>query len=202
MHPNPIFRRKPADKNLAFARNRGFGVVTITGEGGPLASHIPFIIEGTTIAAHMVRSNPIWKKLDEPHEALLVVSGADGYISPDWYGVDDQVPTWNYVAVHIRGVLRRLPDEALLPHLQALSAQFEARLPKSPWTIDKMNDEALAKLMRMIVPVEMSVESVDGTWKLSQNKSDEVRMAAADGLAGSDVGVELAELAALMRNPG
>ncbi len=202
MHPNPIFRRKPDDKNLAFAQSRGFGIVTVVNDSKPLASHIPFIINGTTIAAHMVRSNPILKLLDEPHEALLMVSGPDAYISPDWYGVDDQVPTWNYVAVHIRGVLRRLPDEALLPHLQALSAQFEARLAKSPWTIDKMNDEALAKLMRMIVPVEMSVESVEGTWKLSQNKSDAVRLAAADGLASSDVGVELAELAALMRNSG
>ena len=199
MHPNPTFRRESDDKNLEFACNRGFGIVTITGEGGPLASHIPFIIEGTTIAAHMVRYNPVLKLLDEPREALLVVSGSDGYISPDWYGVDDQVPTWNYVAVHVRGALRRLPDDALLPHLQALSAQFESRLAKIPWTIDKMSDQMLAKMMRMIAPVEMLIESIDGTWKLSQNKDDEVRKAAADGLANSDIGLETAHLAALMR---
>lgn len=205
MHPNPVYRGVDAERNLAFARRRGFGALTIAGPDGPLLSHIPFVVapDGGSLAAHVVRSNPIWRALREgPAKALLAVTGPDGYISPDWYGIPDQVPTWNYVAVHIRGELRLAPEEGLRAHLDALSAEFEARLaPKTPWKTDKMDAEALARMMRMIAPVEMSVESVDGTWKFSQNKTEAARLGAADGVAESRIGAEIAALADLMRAP-
>lgn len=205
MHPNPAYRGAEATQNLAFARDRGFGVLTIAGPDGPLASHIPFVIapDGASVAAHIVRSNPIWRALrDGPQTALVAVSGADGYVSPDWYGMEDQVPTWNYVAVHLRGRLRLLPDEALRPHLDALSEEFERRLaPKPVWKTDKVGDDALARLMRMIAPVEMSVETIDGTWKLGQNKPDAARFGAAAEIEGGGIGAELAMLARLMKEP-
>ena len=137
-------------------------------------------------------------------EAVLAVSGPDSYVSPDWYGTDtaDQVPTWNYVAVHIRGTLRRRPDETLRAHLDALSARFENELrPKAPWTPAKVSPDQLATLMRSIMPVELSVESVDGTWKLNQNKDDSVRLRAAGHVESDGYGQETADLACLMRNP-
>lgn len=205
MHPNPAYRGVEAERNVAFARRRGFGVLTINGEDGPLASHVPFVMgeDGGTVGAHVVRSNPIWRVLrDGPVKALLAVSGPDGYISPDWYGVAEQVPTWNYVAVHMRGEARLLPDDALRPHLDALSAQFELRLaPKPVWAMSKMDPEIAARMMRMIAPIEVSVAEVHGTWKLNQNKDEAARLGAAEAIAGSDIGVELVELAALMRDP-
>lgn len=206
MHPNPGFHTASTDQNLSFARDRGFGVLTIGGSGGPdgpLASHIPFVLsgDGSGFGAHLVRSNPVARFLEDKEcPALLIISGSDGYISPDWYDLGDQVPTWNYVAVHLRGVLRRLPDDRLRPHLAALSAQFERRLaPKPVWTMDKVAPEALARLERMIVPVAFTIESVDGTWKLSQNKPAAARIGAADALAQSDLGMMAAELTDLMR---
>lgn len=193
MHPNPAFRSSAREANLAFAAGRGFGALSVNGPDGPLAAHVPFLIEGDRVAAHLARSNPVLRALPAP--ALLAVTGADGYVSPDWYGMPDQVPTWNYVAVHLRGPLRALPAEALRPHLIALSAGFEARLPKAPWTHEKMDPEALARLERMIVPVEMEIASVEGTSKLSQNKPDAARMAAAEALAATGAGA----LADLMR---
>ena len=140
MHPNPVYRGASTRQNLSFARERGFGVLTVGGPDGPLASHIPFVLspDGATFGAHVVRSNPIAGLLErEECPALMIVSGPDAYISPDWYGLDDQVPTWNYVAVHLRGTLRRLPDDRLRPHLAALSLQFEQRLaPKPVWSPD------------------------------------------------------------------
>lgn len=205
MHPNPAYRGADAARNLAFARERGFGLLTIAGAEGPLASHIPFVVDeaGATLSAHIVRSNPIWRRLREgPAQALLAVSGPDAYISPDWYGDPGQVPTWNYVAVHIRGELRAMEEGALRAQLDALSAEFERRLaPKPAWTADKMEPEALARMMRAIAPVEMRIESVDGTWKLSQNKPDAMRLGAAEKLADSDVGAEVAALAATMKAP-
>ena len=75
------------------------------------------------------------------------------------------------MAVHIRGTLRRRADETLRAHLDSLSARFENELrPKPPWMPSKVSPDQLGKLMRSIMPVELSVESVDGTWKLNQNK--------------------------------
>lgn len=203
MHPNPAFRGASDARNLDFARDRAFGVLTIAGPGGPLASHIPFILDeaGERLAAHIVRSNPIWRALRAgPAKALIAISGPDGYISPDWYGDPAFVPTWNYVAVHLRGELSLAPPASLRAHLEALTANFETRLaPKKPWTPEKMAPDALERMMRTIAPVEMRIDAVDGTWKLAQNKGDAARLAAADGLEGSAIGAEPGLLAALMR---
>lgn len=205
MHPNPVYRGPDAARNMAFARKRGFGMLTLSGADGLLVSHIPFVLNeaGDRLAAHIVRSNPIWRLLrDGDAEAVVAVTGADGYVSPDWYGIDDQVPTWNYVAVHLRGRVSLAPPETLETHLGELSGAFEARIEdKKPWTLDKMNEEPLARMMRMIAPIQMKIETVDGTWKLNQNKPEEVRLAAADAMETSDMGMETASLAHLMRNP-
>ncbi len=199
MHPNPIFRTSTDAANLAFAAQRGFGVLTINGPDGPLAAHVPFVLTEGRVDLHLARSNAIARALAEPAGALLAVQGPNGYVSPDWYALGhDQVPTWNYVAVHLRGTLELRPAEELRAHLDALSAQFEERLPKVPWRTAKMPDEALAKMMRAIVPCRLTLVSVDGTWKLNQNKPDEARLRAADAMPGS-VGQQLEELARLMR---
>mgnify|MGYP001027204831 CR=1 FL=1 len=200
MHPNPIFRQTTDDKNLAFARARGFGTLSVNGGNGPLLAHVPFVLsdDGKTATLHMMRSNPISRALSQDLPAVIAVSGPDGYISPDWYGIEDQVPTWNYVAVHLRGSLSLLPQEGLRGVLDQLSAAFEARLaPKPAWLADKMTDEALARMMRMIQPAQLEIGEVAGTWKLGQNKPEAARLGAA-GKVPDGVGQELADLAALM----
>ncbi|MEM0988642.1 MAG: FMN-binding negative transcriptional regulator [Pseudomonadota bacterium] len=201
MHPNPIFRPDDRDQALAMADNRGFGVLTLAGPDGVLASHVPFVREGDDLQAHLVRSNRMTRVLRKgPVTALMIVSGPDAYISPDWYQMDDQVPTWNYVAVHIRGTLRLLEDTELLAHLEAIAEHNETQLlPKKPWTYGKMTDGLMERMMRGIVPVAMSVEDVDATWKLNQNKSADARAAAADMVATSPIGQGQQEMARLMR---
>jgi transcriptional regulator len=127
------------------------------------------------------------------------VSGAEAYVSPDWYGMPDQVPTWNYLAVHLRGRVERLPEAALRGVLDRLSAEFERRLlPKTPWTLDKMDPEATARLMRMIVPFVLHVEDVQSTWKLGQNKPPAVQEAAGRAMQAADMAPGAAELGAAM----
>jgi transcriptional regulator len=206
MHPNPAFRKADSARNLAFARDRGFGLMTLADPAGgpPLAAHVPFALseDGTEAELHLVRSNPVARALrDGPLPALLVITGPDGYVSPDWYDDPGQVPTWNYVAVHFRGALRLAPQEDLRAHLARVSARFEAALaPKPPWTLDKMTEDALARLERGIVPARMAVEDVDGTWKLNQNKPAAARLGAAENVIAS-LGSDLPALAALMRDP-
>ena len=207
MHPNPAFRGQDRADSLDFARERGFGVLTAAGPDGPLASHVPFVLseDGARVGFHLVRSNPLAPVLKEGAPALLAVGGPDAYISPDWYDIGhDQVPTWNYVAVHLRGTARMLPPEALRDHLRAASAEFESRLaPKKPWTIDKMEPEQLARMERMILPAELEIAEIDGTWKLNQNKPAEARLRAAQALAHSPVvSPDGGLLAALMRDVG
>jgi transcriptional regulator len=205
MHPNPAYRQQAEAKALEFARARGFGALTAAGPEGVLAAHVPFVLEDGRLAAHLVRSNPLIRLLKGGSAAaLMIVSGPDGYISPDWYGELDRVPTWNYLAVHLRGRLQLVDEAGLLTHLDRLSEEFETRLlPKSPWRTDKLTPPALARLLRQIVPVEMAVEAIDSTTKLSQKGLDSARLGAAAGLADSGTpGMETGELAVLMREAG
>ena len=204
MHPNPAFRTGGTARDIAFVRARGFGTLAVNADAGPLLSHVPVLLSPDAGRAemHLVRSNPI-ARLAMPVPAVIAVTGPDGYVSPDWYGVDGQVPTWNYVAVHLRGRLVALPPGNMSAHLDRLSDHFEARIAgKAPWRADKMDAEVLDRMMRQIIPVTLEVDGIEGTWKLSQNKPDAVRLRAADHVAGG-TGAELAELARLMRDlPG
>lgn len=202
MHPNPIFHTEADASNIAFARQRAFGILAVNGLDGPIMAHVPFLIaeDSTQLDFHLVRSNPIARALKTPLSAKFAVSGADGYISPDWYGVPDQVPTWNYVAVHLSGIIERRPQDEILDLLDRQSAHFEDQLlPKPPWKTEKMTPDVLDSMMRQIVPCRMMIDAVDGTWKLSQNKPDEVRLRAADHVGAYGIGSETAILAALMR---
>ena len=203
MHPNSAFRKTPDAKNIAFARERGFGTLALNHADGPLISHIPFALteEGTSADLHLVRSNPILRLLDTPQPAVIAVTGPDAYISPDWYETDDQVPTWNYIAIHLRGTLERLPDEHMHAMLDHQSAHFEDKLDKTPWTTAKMTSEVLQKMMRQIVPCRLTVTKINGTWKLNQNKPDDVRLRAADKVETSTAGLDTQTLAHHMRHP-
>jgi len=202
MHPNPTFRTDEAALTLDFARSRGIGTLAVD---GPLLAHIPFLLSeaGDLAEFHLVRSNPIARALTAgPMPARIAVTGPHGYISPDWYGAEDQVPTWNYVAVHLVGEVTLCPAEGLPDLLARQSAHFERMLaPKPEWTLDKMSPDALAKMLRMIVPCRMTVSAAEGTWKLGQNKPDAVRERAAAELGKSPIGDDTAALAGLMKQP-
>jgi transcriptional regulator len=204
MHPNPAFRTAETLQNIGFARDRAFGTLCLNAENGPLLAHIPFLLNatGTSIDLHLVRSNPIARALSEPQKAVIAVTGPDGYISPDWYGVPDQVPTWNYVAVHLRGTLELLPQDEMRDMLDRQSTYFEDQLlPKTPWKTAKMTPDIRDRMMRQIVPCRMVITAVEGTWKLSQNKPDAVRERAAAQVQTGHIGTDTAVLAALMLAP-
>lgn len=206
MHPNPVYRGEARATNIRFAQEQGFGMLAVTVEGAPLLSHIPFLLDdaGALAEFHLVRSNPIARALDRPLPARLAIQGAHSYVSPDWYGMEDQVPTWNYVAVHLVGEVELAPPDSLRDLLDRQSAFYEERLrPKAPWRTDKMTPEVLDRMMRQIVPCRMRVGQIDGTWKLSQNKPDAARLAAGAEMDAHGMGAEVRILAALMQDaPG
>jgi transcriptional regulator len=200
MHPNLAFRRVDAAQSLALVRARSFGILVAPGAERPLASHIPFMLsdDGSVVEFHLVRNSAMARAIADGAPVRLIVDGPEGYISPDWYGVAEQVPTWNYVAVHLVGEARLSDEDGFRDLLDRLSAHFEARLlPKKPWTSDKMTDGVMERMMRGIVPCVMRVSDLQSTWKLGQNKTEDARVGAAQGLEVQGN----AALGNLMRNP-
>jgi transcriptional regulator len=177
MYTPPPFKTDRAAA-LAFAAARGFGTVCAWGGGRPVASSLPFCLEyssdGTPSAMfHVARGNALVALADGKSNWLMAVNGADTYISPDWYASPDQVPTWLYQAVHFTGTVRVIADSELGPHLDALSAKFESWLaPKPPWLSTKMTAGRLDAMKKAIVGLAMSVDEIEGSFKLNQHKSD------------------------------
>jgi transcriptional regulator len=203
MHTPSMFKPERA-ASLAFAEARGFGTVCAWDGVTPIASPLPFYLvyadDGTPHAAfHVARSNPLATLADGIAPWLLAVNAADAYVSADWYASPDQVPTWLYQAVHLTGTVRRLPDHELGPHLDALSAKFEGGLaPKLPWTSSKMTAGRLEAMKKAIVGLVMSVDEVEGSFKLNQHKSETDTAAAAEALA-SQTDMNAQQIARLMR---
>ncbi len=183
MHPNSAFRWEDRDALRAFAKEVGFGMVFAATPDGPRVAHVPFVfLDDDRIGFHLARGNGLTRHL-EKSEALFVVNGPDGYISPDWYGIDDQVPTWNYLALELQGRVRKMLAEELVAQADALSAEQESRLsPKPQWTREKMSDGLFDKMLAAIVGFEMTVTAWRSTAKLGQNKPVEVRNLAADAI--------------------
>lgn len=201
MHSNPAFRATTRDSNIDFARSRGFGMLAVSHEERVLVSHIPFVLNdaGTSVEGHLAKNNPIVAMLNRSRPATLVISGSDSYVSPDWYGSPGNVPTWNYIAVHLRGVLTLGDSEALPQHLNRLSHHFETQIPgKAPWTPAQLEPSALQRMARAIVAITLDVEVVEGTWKLSQNKDPDARNHAAAEISRNSLGQETGVLAQSM----
>lgn len=119
----------------------GFAHIAIAATGGsPMLVHAPVTRHGDALRFHVARHNRAAAYLDGA-TALLCVSPLDGYVSPNWYVVPgDQVPTWNYVTIEVKGPLRRLDEAELIEQLDELARVHESRVnPSAPWTRDKMN---------------------------------------------------------------
>lgn len=183
MYVHPAFKTKDAEA-WAFVERRGFGTLIAVREGRPVAAHVPFVSEraqdgrGGRIELHVARANPIHEMIAANPDVLLTVTGPDAYVSPDWYVSAEQVPTWNYVAVHLTGRARVLDDAGKERHVERLSEAFEARLlPKRPWTMSKVAEARKAAMLQAIVAVDVAVTGIEATRKLSQNKPEADRAA-------------------------
>ena len=176
MYVPPPFRTDETAA-LAFVAERGFGTLVATGDELPVAVHVPFVLDTdgsgrVRVACHVARANEIHAVIGRRPRVLMIVQGPDAYVSPDWYESAEQVPTWNYISVHLGGHARVMPPDAALAHVEALSDQFEARLrPKPPWKMSKVSAKRRDAMLSAIVPLEISVETVTAQWKLGQHKS-------------------------------
>lgn len=181
MHPNRAFHWTDEQEMLAFVAQVSFATICVD---GPAVVHAPLAVAGPDrLLFHVSRSNAAADNLDRAR-AVASVLGPDFYVSPDWYGTPDQVPTWNYLSVEAEGPLRRLDEAELAALLDQLSADHEERLaPKKAWTRDKMSPGRFEAMLKAIVGFEMRIEALRGTRKLGQNKKPEERARVAHALA-------------------
>jgi transcriptional regulator len=192
---------------LAFAAERGFGVIVAADDRGPRASHVPFVIDrrdgGAVVQMHFTARNPLVELADGKRRFLLIVSGDDAYISNDWYASRDNVSTWLYEAVHLSGVARLRETGENRGHGDALLAAAEARLDKQPWDLAGMEAAKRETMLSAIRVIDLVVDEIEGQAKLNQHKSDADHVAVANQLAraGETASRRLAEKMRALR-PG
>ncbi|PZN96069.1 MAG: negative transcriptional regulator [Alphaproteobacteria bacterium] len=172
MHPNPAFRFRPEDPALAFVAAHGFGHLFGMTPDGPRVAHAPLLVTlAGTLRFHLANTNALTPHLDgEP--LLASIGGPGNYVSPNWYADPAaNVPTWNYRAVEIEGVVRKLGWDDLGDLLDLSAATFEPRVGED-WTMDKMTPARRDGMMKAITAFELSIDSVRTTDKHSQNRSE------------------------------
>lgn len=171
MYRPRAFTVDDVDVLKAFVRQHPFATVACVVEGAVAFAYAPCVIgDEARLRFHLAIQNPLASATDGTRVRFSFL-GPQAYVSPDWYRTLVTVPTWNYVAVEGEGAVRRLNEEELRRLLVDLSAQEEEPLrPKPPWLIDKVPAERTAALLKAIVGFEVRLDTLQGKFKLSQDK--------------------------------
>lgn len=162
-----------------FMRENSFASVVTTQNGKPVASHLPLYLDGKVgskgaLLGHMARANPQWQSMQNDGEVLVIFQGAHAYVSPSWYKAKEMVvPTWNYMAVHAYGKARLLSLDELVHSLHTLVTSYE-RPYALPWQLE-MTELMRENMLGAIVGFEIVLGSIEGKFKLNQNRSAEDR---------------------------
>ncbi|AIF47497.1 FMN-binding negative transcriptional regulator [Dyella japonica] len=199
MYQPAHFKVADSDQLHALMRAYPFATVVTNGEGGLAANHLPLELVDGKLHGHVARGNEL-SGIDGV-EVLVIFRGPDGYVSPNWYPskreTHREVPTWNYAVVHVHGRLRTVSDAAWLRQLlERLTDRHEAGQPE-PWRVSDAPEDHIEKMLRAIVGLEISIDRIEGKFKLSQNHPAANRAGVLAGL-GERAGRGDAELAALM----
>ena len=190
MYLPPHFREDSLPELQRAIAEARLAVLITNGPQGMVASHLPMLFDPTPqpngrLLGHVARANPQWRNYDGS-EALAIFPGPEAYISPAWYATKKAtgkvVPTWNYVAVHAYGRLEFFEDAVRLRSLVGrLTERHESRRP-APWAVDDAPKDFIDGQLKAIVGFEMTIQRLEGKWKLSQNRTAEDRAGTIAGL--------------------
>ena len=169
-------------------------------------NHLPFYLKKNKgknlLLAHIAKANPLWKTVQAGEESLIIFNGPNAYVSPNYYpsklAHGRAVPTWNYVAVHVKGTMKFLHDnESKLTVVEHLTNLHESHQPK-PWSVSDAPSMYIEKMLSAIVGLEIEIISMVGKWKVSQNQSLENQQGVISGLAATST-QQKANLASMMK---
>lgn len=191
MYQPPHFRETRLDVLHSLIGKEPLGLLVTNGPDGPVANPLPFLLDAAAsemgvLRAHCARANPVWREIQANPEVpvLVVFQGPQAYVTPSWYAMKQEtgkvVPTWNYVIVQARGraVVHDHPDW-LSEQIRDLTDRHEGQRAE-PWGVDDAPPEFIAAQVRGIVGISIAIASLEGKWKVSQNRpaGDRVRVAA------------------------
>jgi len=165
-------------------KRHSFGQLISSTNGKITQTYVPFIIdqENRCLYGHIAKQNEQIESLQNADDLTVTFLGYNAYISANWYVSAEQVPTWNYQAVEIKGEATLLDEQGTFKVIDELS-QFHESQFEDPWTMDKLSDKKLKAMLRAIVGFRIDITDVLGQSKLSQNKSVEDRQSVIDGLS-------------------
>ncbi|MCY8488137.1 FMN-binding negative transcriptional regulator [Bacillus atrophaeus] len=181
-----------------FVQNNSFGTIVTTAQGKPIATHLPLQLmkEGDTyyITGHIAYGNPQWRTFETCEDVLVMFQGPHAYISSSWYEKEN-VPTWNYQAVHLYGTASILNEEELKHDLTMLLQKYEKHR-KNPILWDKLSPQLLESQLKGIVGFKIKVGEIQASYKLSQNRNETDYMNIIDQLRneGNSNSKQMAEL--------
>lgn len=174
MYIPKYFKVSDADEIWKFVQTHSFGTIVSTEHGQPIATHLPFGFnkkgEDYFITGHLAYGNPQWKTFETSERVLVMFQGPHAYVSSSWYS-HENVPTWNYQAIHMYGKASILEKDELIEELTVLLAKYEHHR-ENPVLWDKLSPELLENQLKGIVGFKIKVNEIQAAYKLSQNRNE------------------------------
>ncbi len=210
MYVPPHFAETRPDVIRQLIEEFPLGSLVTNGSNGLDANVIPFELAEMAggsgplrglLRGHIARANPLWQDVADGSDVLVVFRARDSYVSPNWYPSKHEthrlVPTWNYQVVNVHGRIRFIDDEKFLRAVVGRLTRAHERRAEGErgWRMADAPADYIASMLAAIVGVEIAFERVVAKSKLSQNREDRDRLAAADTLEMRG----LAEMAQSMR---
>ncbi len=164
------------NENISEVRNflteNSFGILVSQVNGKPWATHIPLELdlddEGNDIlVSHIAKANPQWKQFSEATEVLCIFNGPHSYVSSSWYK-DEEVPTWNYIAVHVYGTLTIIDEQAVIASMHKLVDKYEQH-SECPVSINNLSSKTMRQV-KGVVGFEIKITEIQAAKKLSQGR--------------------------------
>ena len=165
------YRNTDSAELISFMRANAFGLLVSNGDQLPYITHLPFAIESEnplTLSSHLAMANPHGKVLLNDTQVTVVFNGPHGYVSPTLYDSQQNVPTWNYIAVHAQGRIQLCSEEEKDIMLKNMISAFEPSYQKQ---YDALSDKYLDPMKKAILAFKVKIHNLEGKFKLSQNKS-------------------------------
>ncbi|HRG18337.1 MAG TPA: FMN-binding negative transcriptional regulator [Flavobacterium lutivivi] len=168
--PN-LYKNENQDEINQFLKENGFAILVNQTNGKLWATHIPlyFEPENNLLHGHFSIENPQATAFKNNDEVLAIFQGSHAYISSSWYD-HENVPTWNYIAVHIYGKIKVLSLDETVLHLKKLVDKYEAN-QKNPLKVENLSRKTMMQ-SRGVIGIEIEITSIEAKKKLSQNRDD------------------------------
>ena len=172
MYVPKMFNVTDLDEIHAFIEANSFATLVTTEKGRPIATHLPLEMkkqgEDYYLTGHLAYGNRQWRTFDT--EVLAIFQGSDAYISSSWYE-QEEVPTWNYQAVHVYGQVTIIEKKELIEDLTLMLTKYEENRDH-PVLWDTLSSELLEKELKGIVGFKIKVNEIQAAYKLSQNRNN------------------------------